>query len=112
RLTVRPIDAAAMESYTRPLRVHRAVRRDFVALVQAITARYTREAAPRLPAFDRPALVVWSLDDRLFPLAHGHRLAALLPQGRLEVVEDAGAFIPEDQPDRLAALIADFVVAT
>jgi len=111
RLTVRPIDREAMDAYTRPLRTNAAVRRDFAALVRAISPRYTQEAAQRLPSFDRPALVAWSLDDRLFPLAHGHRLAALLPQGRLEVIDDAGAFIPEDQPERLAGLIAEFVEA-
>jgi pimeloyl-ACP methyl ester carboxylesterase len=112
RLTVRPIDRWAMDSYTRPLRTNRAVRRDFAALVRAISSRYTMEAAQRLPTFDKPALVVWSLDDRLFPLAHGHRLAKLLPQGRLEVIDAAGAFIPEDQPERLAALIDGFVSET
>jgi pimeloyl-ACP methyl ester carboxylesterase len=45
-------------------------------------------------------------------LAHGHRLAKLLPQGRLEVIDAAGAFIPEDQPERLAALIDGFVSET
>lgn len=112
RLTVRPIDRWAMESYTRPLRTNSAVRRDFAALVRAISSRYTMEAAQRLATFNKPALVVWSLDDRLFPLAHGHRLAKLLPQGRLEVIDDAGAFIPEDQPERLAALIDGFVSET
>ena len=112
RLTVRPIDRWVMDSYTRPLRTNGAVRRDFAALVRAISSRYTMEAAQRLPAFDKPALVPWSLDDRLFPLAHGHRLAKLLPQGRLEVIDDADAFIPEDQPERLAALIDGFVRET
>ena len=112
RLTVRPIDRWVMDSYTRPLRTNSAVRRDFAVLVRAIRSRYTMEATQRLPAFNKPALVVWSLDDRLFTSAHGHRLAKLLPQGRLEVVNDAGAFIPEDQPERLAALIDGFISET
>ena len=109
RLTVRPIDPIAMESYTQPLRVNPAVRQDFARLVRAISSRYTREVAERLPQFDKPALVAWSRDDRLFPLEHGERLARLLPRSRFHIVEDSGAFIPEDQPDRLAALIRDFV---
>ena len=112
RLTVRPIDREAMRSYTTPLRTNPAVRRDFAALVRAISSRYTQEAAGRLASFDKPVVVAWSLDDRLFPLAHAHRLAGLFPRGRLEVVDDAGAFIPEDQPERLAALIAEFVGET
>jgi pimeloyl-ACP methyl ester carboxylesterase len=110
RLTVRPIDQAAMDSYTRPLRTNRAVRRDFAALVRGISSRYTREAAQRLPSFEKPTLIVWSLHDRLFPLAHAHRLARLLPNSRLEVIDDSGAFIPEDQPGRLAAVIEQFAL--
>ena len=108
RLTVRPIDDEAMDAYTRPLRVNRAVRADFARLVRAISSRYTREAADRLRKFDKPALVVWTLDDRLFPLRHGHELAARIPDARLEVVADAGAFIPEDRPAELAELIRGF----
>jgi pimeloyl-ACP methyl ester carboxylesterase len=68
--------------------------------------------AGELGGFDRPALVIWGLDDRLFPLAHAHRLAALLPDATLEVMEDAGAFVPEDQPRRLAAHIAEFAAGS
>ena len=108
-LTVRPIELDAMRAYTEPLRTNAGVRRDFAALVRSISARYTREAAERLRSFDKPTLVVWSTDDRLFPLRHGHELAHRIPQARLEVIHDTGAFIPEDQPAALADLIRDFV---
>lgn len=108
-LTVRPIDLGAMQAYTAPLRTNPGVRRDFASLVRGIDARYTQEAAERLHGFDRPALVVWSANDRLFPLRHGHELARRLPQGRMEVLHDTGAFIPEDQPEALARLVRGFV---
>lgn len=110
-LTVRPIDPDAMTAYTRPLRVNPAVRRDFAALVRSVSARYTNEAAERLQGFRKPALVVWSLDDRIFPLRHGHRLAARMPAGSLTVIEDSGAFIPEDRPAELAERIGSFVAS-
>lgn len=109
RLTVSEIDPAAMRSYTRPLATNSATRRDFAKLVRAIDSDLTVRAAAELRRFDKPALVAWGLDDRLFPLSHGYRLSRLLPQGRLEVIEQAGAFVPEDQPERLAELIATFV---
>jgi len=109
RLTVRPIDAEAMRSYTRPLATNASARRDFAKFVRAVSSRYTRQAAEELHTFDKPALVLWGLDDRLFPLAHGHRLAQRLPQGRLAVIEDAGAFVTEDQPRHVSAVIAEFL---
>ena len=36
-------------------------------------------------------------------------LAAAFPNARLEKIPDSKTFIPEDQPERLAALIASFV---
>ena len=37
-----------------------------------------------------------------------HRLAAALPNARLELIADARTFSMIDQPDRLAELIAGF----
>jgi pimeloyl-ACP methyl ester carboxylesterase len=69
----------------------------------------TNAAADLLPSFDRPALIAWSAEDRVFPVADAHKLAADLPAGRVELVEDAYTFSMEDNPDRLAQLIAGFV---
>jgi pimeloyl-ACP methyl ester carboxylesterase len=89
------------------------VRRDFGRAFRATRARQTMEAARRLHRFDRPALVVWQTEKaRIYPLAHGRRLADLLPQGRLELVDDSYIYVPEDQPERLAGLIAEFLAAT
>ena len=89
------------------------VRRDFGRAFRATRAHQTIEAAHRLRLFDRPALVVWQTDNaRIYPLEHGRRLARLLPQGRLELVEDSYIYVPEDQPERLAELIREFLAAT
>jgi pimeloyl-ACP methyl ester carboxylesterase len=54
-------------------------------------------------------LVVWAGQDRLMPAEHGPRLAALHPNARLVQVEDAATLVPEDQPERLARELIDFV---
>ena len=87
----------------------RGVRRDTRRFVNAISKRDTLEAAERLTSFDRPAMVAWAREDKVFPFAHAERLVELLPQGRLEVIEDSYSFVPEDQPDRLAELIREFL---
>ncbi|MGI9085797.1 MAG: alpha/beta fold hydrolase [Aeromicrobium sp.] len=48
------------------------------------------EWSERLRDFDRPALVVWATEDPMMPRDHGHRLAELLPQGRLVEIDDSG----------------------
>ena len=78
----------------------------------AIHPRHTREAADRLGGFDRPALIAWSREDRFFPSRHAEELAGVLPAARLEWIDDSYTFSPEDQPERLAGLIGDFIRAT
>jgi pimeloyl-ACP methyl ester carboxylesterase len=107
--TKRPIEPAIMRSYTDPIRVISGVRRDLERLLLAVDTRYTFDAAESLRDFDKPALVLWAADDKLFPRDHGRRLAELLPQGRFDLIEDSRTFVPEEQPDRLAELVGEFL---
>ena len=109
-LTERPIPAAIMRSYTGPLRDHASTRRDFAALVRKIDPQYTLDVAPRLASYGRPVLLLWARERRrFFPLEHAHRLAAIFPNARVEVIEDSGPFVTEDQPAVVAAAIRRFV---
>ncbi|MFI5606935.1 alpha/beta fold hydrolase [Amycolatopsis sp. NPDC051903] len=65
----------------------------------------------RLGDFDRPVLVVWAPEDRMMPRAHGRRLAELFPQGRLVEITDSWTLVPEDQPERLAEVLREFLPA-
>jgi pimeloyl-ACP methyl ester carboxylesterase len=107
----RPVEPEALESYTLPAITSPAVRRDLARFSRGIEPRYTLEAAEQLPEFDKPALIAWSREDLFFPQDHGERLAELLPQGRLEWIEDARTFSPEDQPARIGALVAELSAA-
>jgi pimeloyl-ACP methyl ester carboxylesterase len=109
RASKRPVDKKAVDSYAlSPLR-SAGVRRDMKKLLRGVDKRHTLEAATRLPSFARPALIAWSREDKFFPPSHAERLAKLLPNARLEWIEDSYTFSPEDQPTRLAELIAGFV---
>jgi pimeloyl-ACP methyl ester carboxylesterase len=108
RATKRPVDQQAMDSYSLPPLKSGAIRRDVRKLMRGLDKRYTLEAADRLPGFERPALIAWSREDKFFPPKHAERLAELLPDSRLEWIDDSYAFSPEDQPGRLAELIAGF----
>ncbi len=81
---------------------------DLRRLTVALDKQLTLDAAARLPAFQRPVLLAWAPDDALFPIEHAHRLAALLPDARVETIAASKAFSMLDQPERLATLIGDF----
>lgn len=108
RATKRPVPLEVVDSYAAPALRSAGVRRDIRRLLEAVDTEYTLEAARSLPAFDRPALIAWSREDKFFPLWHAEQLAELLPDARLEWIEDSYTFSPEDQPERLAQLIASF----
>jgi pimeloyl-ACP methyl ester carboxylesterase len=110
-VTSRAMPPDIMRSFTDPVRLNPGVRRDFRRMLRAVDTTYTFEAAARLANFDKPALVLWAENDKIFPRDHGRRLAKLLPQGRFELIAGSRTFIPEDQPDRLVAAIEDFLAA-
>jgi pimeloyl-ACP methyl ester carboxylesterase len=88
------------------------VRADLVATLKAIDKRDTLAAAERLRERPLPTLLAWAPDDRMFPLRFAERLAAMIPGARVERIERSRAFVPQDQPQRLAELIAAFVRET
>jgi pimeloyl-ACP methyl ester carboxylesterase len=107
-LSKRPIERDISDSYVRPVISNGGVRRDAAKFIKGMQPERLLAAAERLKEFERPALIVWARDDRFFKLDLGERLAAAFPNSRLEVIDDSRTFVPEDQPDRLAELIAAF----
>ena len=102
------IDDAAAASYTEPPRRNAGVRRDVAKVLNGISTRDSLAALDRLPAFRGRSLIVWSDDGRVFPRKDAEALAQKLPGARIEIIDDSYAFVPEDQPQRLAGLIREF----
>ena len=59
-----------------------------------------------LPHISVPTVVVWGDKDPFFAVSVGERTARAIPGARLVVYEETGHFVPEEQPERLAAEIA------
>lgn len=108
-VTKRHPERSVIDSYLAPGRSSRGVRRDLSKVFGAVDARYTLEAAEKLKSFDKPVLLAWASEDKLFPVEYAHRLAAELPNATVKEIPDAYTFIAEDQPDLLAEAIAGFV---
>jgi pimeloyl-ACP methyl ester carboxylesterase len=56
-----------------------------------------------------PTLLVWGRYDPVVPVSCANRYAALLPNARLELVDDCGHYVDLEQPERLAELVGGFV---
>jgi pimeloyl-ACP methyl ester carboxylesterase len=109
-LTKRPIpDEIVMDSYLRPYLENAGVRRDAVNLVNDISPKHMRRAADKLSHFRKPVLIAWAKEDHIFPVADAYRLRETFPNAKLELIEDSYTFVPEDQPEKLAQLIAKFI---
>ncbi|MGH3655930.1 MAG: alpha/beta fold hydrolase [Micromonosporaceae bacterium] len=97
------------DSFLRPATGSPAVRRDLGKFLRAISTRYTRGTAQRLPEFEKPTLFAWADTHRIFPVAHARRLAGSMPDAEVRAVPDSYAFLPMDKPAALSGLIDEFV---
>jgi pimeloyl-ACP methyl ester carboxylesterase len=107
-LIKRDFDGAPTREWVEPFLTNRAIRRDTVKVLRGIDPRYTLEAAEKLRDFDRPAMLAWAVEDRFFKISFAERLAETIRGATLERIEDSYTFVSEDQPERLAELIARF----
>jgi haloalkane dehalogenase len=63
----------------------------------------------RLGALNVPTLLVWGAKDEFAPIGGAYRFQKEIPEARLVVLEEAGHFLMEDEPDRVANEIAHFL---
>ncbi|MFD4831164.1 alpha/beta fold hydrolase [Streptomyces uncialis] len=108
-LTERALPHDLIDTWIRAYFADRGVRRDCAKVTRGLGPVVLTDAAERLAAFGAPALVAFAREDRIFPFRYGVRLAATLPDARLESVPDSRTWIMRDQPELLAGLIREFI---
>lgn len=107
----RPADDATLDAFFGRIVREPAVRADLIPFLASCSKRYTYEAAKSFPTFDKPVLLAWGENDRLFPVRLARRLHRDFPHATLALVPGSRAFVSLDQPERLAQLIAEFIPA-
>jgi len=75
-------------------------------------AREMMEALEALGRWDKPALVMFSDQDPIFPVTAGERFAQHIPGARFKVIEGAGHFLQEEKGETIAADMLSFMEAT
>jgi pimeloyl-ACP methyl ester carboxylesterase len=111
-MSKRPLPDELLDRWLQPLQSQRAVRRDLRKYATGARRGQMLEVCERLRSFQRPALVVWTPEDRVQRPEHGRRLAALLGDARLVEIADSYTLIMRDQPEAFARAIREFVRET
>lgn len=104
-----PVEQRAIQSFMHPITSNKAVQRDFGKLLRGISTRYTNIAASKFGDFDKPVLLVWASEDRIFPIKYAERLQHAFPRATLKYVQDSYAFISEDQLEQLVQHVEEFM---
>ncbi len=101
---------AFTEGWVQPGLSNPAIAEDLRQFTLSLRTEVTTGVAARLHEIGVPTLVAWSGDDVFFEQEDGRRLAATIPNARLEVIEGARTFSMVDRPDRLADLLSTVAV--
>ena len=104
-----PLPDDLVDGWLVGLQSQRGVRRDLHRYVSGARRGQMLEVCERLRGFRRPALVVWTPEDRVQRPEHGRRLADLLQDSRLIEIPDSYTLIMRDQPEAFARAVRDFV---
>ena len=100
----RATDAALIGPLT--AMVERASAAQYERHIRALLAR--PDASPVLQAIHCPVLVMVGRQDCWSPLAQHEAMASITPRSRLVVIEDAGHFVPVEQPEACTAALLDW----
>ena len=72
--------------------------------------KHTQEVAPRYAELGQnPVQLIWGADDAWQVEAWAHKLHAAIPGSELHILQDCGHFSMEDQPEKISALLVDFL---
>ena len=71
-------------------------------------ARHLRAVRDRLTLLDCPTLIVWGMNDRVFPLRQARLIHQMLPHAALATIPQCGHWAPIDAPEELATEVRRF----
>ncbi|KAF5020238.1 hypothetical protein F66182_7755 [Fusarium sp. NRRL 66182] len=82
----------------------------FAHQVRHYDPKHTLEVAPRLGELEKlPVQLIWGANDAWQVVDWAHKLHDAIPRSELAIVEDAGHFSIEDQPEKISELLITFL---
>lgn len=81
----------------------------YLRVARALDNRDLLDIADQVEVIDKPVLILWGAEDIFQSVEYGQRLADALADARLIVLDGAGHFVPEDQPEVVAQHVREFL---
>ena len=104
-INVSPSFAANEEAYARFLQTGLRYGVAIPVIIEQMRAITGHDTSQRLPALELPALVIHGTLDQLLPVQNGYKIAELIPDARLEILEGIGHMFFLEQPEHTAELL-------
>jgi pimeloyl-ACP methyl ester carboxylesterase len=106
----RPVPGELMRRWTQPVLSDPGIRRDLLACCRGTFDKAALiRGTEALRGFQGDVLVLWSPDNKVMPPAHGHRLAALMPQAKYAEIPGAYVLSMLDAPEAVAREMGTFL---
>lgn len=61
---------------------------------------------------DLPTQLIWGAEDKIIPVAHGYAAHEAMPHSRLEVLDGVGHYPHAEAPERVVAIMTEFMETT
>lgn len=74
-----------------------------------IWGQFDRSIAQRLPTIAAPTLIIWGRQDPMVPVIHAEKAAKIIPNARLEIIEECGHWSSIEHPQKFDRLVLDFL---
>jgi 3-oxoadipate enol-lactonase len=104
-VNVSPSFAANDEAYARFLELGRRRAVSVDVIMEQMRAITGHDTSARLPDISAPTLVVHGTLDQMLPVENGHMIAGLIPDARLEILEDTGHLFFWEHPEHSAEFL-------
>lgn len=98
-----------LEAYLAPITGLIGQQAFFKNQVAHYDSRYTDDFAQRLPQLNLPVQILWGEQDEWQPSSYAHRLHNDIPGSTLQLIDNAGHFLMEDQPQVFAEKASAFI---
>jgi 3-oxoadipate enol-lactonase len=75
--------------------------------MEQLSAITRHDTSTRLSEIELPTLIVHGTVDQIIPVENGHKVAQLMPEARLEILQDIGHLFFWELPERSAELVRE-----